>query len=202
MSSRDEAGVLAYKSNGLDDWIFKLTPVSEYATMVPLINAAQISDMPAFGPTMTMALKGLKSSDASVKHVIIISDGDPQAAPPQIMNEYKQLSISVSTVSVFPHGGVDPPTMKLIAKATGGRYYKPTDPNELPSIFIKEAKTVNRKMIANKTVTPEMNFPSPVMKGLEVVPPLHAYVLTTPKPRSEVVLQRKVEMREKLIRFL
>ncbi len=194
LNSRDEAGVLAYL-HGIggtkDDWIFELMPVSEYDTMVPLINNANIGDMPGFGNTMTMAFNGLRKSNASVKHVIIISDGDPPAPPPALLVNYKKHNISVTTVAVFPHGGTDPPTMRLMAKATGGRYYKPTDPNELPSIFIKEAKTVNRKMIVNKTVTPEVNFPSAILKGINSIPPVNAYVLTTPKPRAEVILQAK-----------
>lgn len=194
LNSRDEAGVLAYvygSSTSSDEWIFELMPVSEYETMVPLINNANIGDMPAFGPTMTMAYQGLSKNDAAVKHLIIISDGDPPAPTPELLNNYRNKNISVTTVAVFPHGGTDPPIMRQMANATGGRYYKPTDPNELPSIFIKEAKTVNRKMIINKQVTPMLNFPSPVMKGITSIPPVEAFVLTTPKPRAEVVLEAK-----------
>ena len=34
-----------------------------------------------------------------------------------------------------------------------------------------------------------MEFPSPILKGIGEIPPLRGYVLTTPKPRSEVVLR-------------
>jgi hypothetical protein len=45
-------------------------------------------------------------------------------------------------------------------------------------------------MVQNKTFTPEIGFPSPVLKGLGGLPPLHGYVLTTPKERlTEEILQ-------------
>ncbi len=101
LGAQDEVGVIAYGAR--EDWIFPLMPAGDYEKMVPLINNAQIGDMPAFGPTMQIALKGLKASDAAAKHLIIISDGDPQAAPPGLLDEYVQNKISVSTVAIFPH---------------------------------------------------------------------------------------------------
>ena len=63
--------------------------------------------------------------------------------------------VSVSTVAVFPHQGRDIQTMQVIASVTGGRFYFPDDPNQLPAIFIKEAKTLKRSMIQNKYFTPK-----------------------------------------------
>jgi hypothetical protein len=44
-------------------------------------------------------------------------------------------------------------------------------------------------MIQNKTITPVVRFPSPILKGIDAMPPLRGYVLTTPKERSTTVLQ-------------
>jgi hypothetical protein len=79
--------------------------------------------------------------------------------------------------------------MQQLAGVTGGRHYMVMDPNELPSIFIKEAKTLKRSMIQNLTFVPAVEFASPVLKGIDSMPPLHAYVLTTPKARSVTVLK-------------
>jgi hypothetical protein len=99
-----------------------------------------------------------------------------------------QKKISVSMVAIFPHGGQDISKMRAIAGVTGGRYYFPADPNQLPSIFIKESKTLKRSMIQNETLTPEVGFPSAVLKGVDAIPPLHGYVLTTAKSRAESIL--------------
>ena len=88
------------------------------------------------------------------KHTIIISDGDPSPPTPELVKQFIAEKISVSTVVINPHGGVDISGMQALAGATGGRHYMVMDPNELPSIFIKEAKTLKRSMIQNTTFVP------------------------------------------------
>jgi uncharacterized membrane protein len=188
LGARDEVGVLVYGANG-EEWLFPLTPVAEYERLVPLINNAWIGDMPAFSTTMRMGLEALRANDAAVKHMIIISDGDPAPPPPELLEELKAAKVSVSTVAVFPHGGHDESVMHLIAGATGGRYYLPHDPDLLPAIFVKEAKTLQRNMIRNLVFTPTAELRSPVLKGIDQLPELRAYVLTTPKARSLTILE-------------
>jgi hypothetical protein len=175
---------------GDSSWVFELTPVSEYDAMVRKINAAQPGDMPSFQPIMEAGYTALAKSDAAAKHMIVISDGDPGPPTPKLLADCHDKEITISTVSIFPHGGVEVGTLQAMANLTGGRYYATNDPDQLPSIFIKEAKSLKRAMVQNKTFTPEIGFPSPVLKGLGSLPPLHGYVLTTPKERlTEMILE-------------
>ncbi len=189
LGSQDEAGMLAY-TGGASSWVFELTPVSNYDAIVRKINASQPGDMPAFEPIMKAGFDGLSKSDAAAKHMIIISDGDPAPPSPQLLKAFHDREITVSTVSIFPHGGMEVDTLRAIANVTGGRYYNTNDPDQLPSIFIKEAKSLKRAMVQIKTFTPEVGFPSPILKGIGALPPLHGYVLTSPKERlTELILQ-------------
>ncbi|MEW4489735.1 VWA domain-containing protein [Thalassoglobus sp. JC818] len=183
LGNQDDVGVIAYGPGG-EQWIVDLAPASQYEDMVPAINSAVIGDMPAFGPTMQIGLDGLSKSDAATKHMIIISDGDPQIPAPNLLNKFISEKISVSTIAIFPHGGIEIETLRNIANATDGRYYFPADPNELPSIFIKEAKTLKRSMIQEKDFTPDVGFPSPVLEGIDGLPPLHGFVLTSLKENA------------------
>lgn len=195
LGAEDEAGVLIYGMSGLggnmagDQWVFPLTPARDYEHMVTLINQCEPSDMPSFESIMQMGYTGLKASDAATKHMVIISDGDPSPPTKELVQQFVDARISVSTVVINPHGGVDIDGMRALAGVTGGRHYLVMDPNELPSIFIKEAKTLKRSMIQNTTFVPEVEFTSPVLKGIDSMPPLHAYILTTPKPRSVTILK-------------
>jgi hypothetical protein len=190
LGGEDEVGLLDYHPTRGDSWEFPLTPAKEYETkLLPLINNAMPQDMPAFHGIMTMAFDALKESDASTKHAIIISDGDPQPPTPELLAQYRAAKITISTVAINPHGGQTVDLMEAIAQQTGGRFYYPKDPNSLPSIFIKEAKTLKRSMLQNKTFAPRVEFPSPVLKGIDALPQLHGLVLTTPKPRASLVLQ-------------
>ena len=180
LGSQDQVGVLAYTASG-EDWLFPLTPAGEYEKLVPLINGASIGDMPSFENTMRMGLTGLKKSDAATRHMIIISDGDPQPPTPALIKDFIDNKVSVSMVAIFPHGGLEISKMQSVAEVTGGRYYFPDDPNQLPAIFIKESKTLKRSMLQNRKFTPEVAFPSTILKGIEGIPELKGYVITTSK---------------------
>ncbi len=189
LGAQDEAGVLVFDWSGGEQWLFKLTPAGEYEELVRLINQAQIGDMPSFGVTMQMGLTELKASDASMKHMIIISDGDPQPPLPSLLKGFSDAKISVSTVAINPHQPQDTTVLQAIAGATGGRFHFPSDPSQLPSIFIKEAKTLKRSMIQEGTFHPVVQAPSPILKGIEAFPVLDGYVVTSPKGRSLTVLK-------------
>lgn len=190
LGAQDEVGVLIYGAMG-EQWVFELTPAGDYEKLAVKIQGAEPGDMPTFSGTMKKGLEGLKKSDAATKHMIIISDGDPAPPPPALIQDFRDEKVSVSTVSIFPHGGMEIQLMGNLATATGGRHYYPSDPNQLPSIFIKEAKTLKRSMIQNKTITPEVALnDNSVLKGIDAIPPLKGYVITSPKPRpAQMILQ-------------
>lgn len=189
LGAQDEVGVIDYE--GGEQWIFELTPAREYDKLSKKIQAASPGDMPSYTTTMRLGLKGLVASDAASLHMIIISDGDPPMPPPSLLKEFKDAEVTCSTVAIWPHGGRDVSTLRAIATVTGGRYYFPSNPDQLPSIFIKEAKTLKRSMIQNKTVVPEMEFSDPLMDGISDMPPVHGFVLTTPKEgvRGKTILK-------------
>ena len=188
LNPQDLVGVLAQTMNG-DEWVFDLTPASEYPQLVPVINNAQIGDMGTFGTTMQLGLKSLVESDAASRHMIIISDGDAQAPTPGLLQEFIDNQISVSTVAVFPHNG-DVSTLQQIAGLTKGRFYYPSDPNQLPSIFVKEARTLRRSQLQIRSFVPDVTGVDTVLRGITESPELHGYVLTSPRedPQAVVVL--------------
>lgn len=188
LNSEDLVGAMAQTMNG-DEWIFELTPASKYNELVPLINNASIGDMGTFATTMQLGLTALVKSDASSRHMIIISDGDASPPTPELLQKFVDSQISVSTVAVFPHNG-DVSILEGIAGATGGRFYYPNDPNQLPSIFIKEAKTLRRSQLQTRDFVPMLVNIDPMLKEITDSPQLHGYVLTTPRddPRATIVL--------------
>jgi hypothetical protein len=79
LSAKDEVGVLVYDWQGRERWLFEPVAAENYEQLAVLINNAQIGDMPDFRTTMRLGLQGLEASDASARHMIIISDGDPRS---------------------------------------------------------------------------------------------------------------------------
>src|SRR5438132_13112340 len=67
------------------------------------IDRMQPGDMPAFEAWMVMALKEFIPNPASIKHMIVISDGDPSPPSNTILRQYKRNNIKDSTVDVGAH---------------------------------------------------------------------------------------------------
>jgi uncharacterized membrane protein len=210
LSERDELGVISYNWNGPggggSNWEYPLQTKGDGARAYSAIKKMVPGDMPSFDDMLDLAVNGrngvggLLKSDARQKHIIVISDGDPQQPAQSLINQCKANKISISTVAVYPHDVSDrglPPTMRKMAQDTGGRAYGPinNNPNQLPQIFIKEATVVRRSLIHEpKEGIPLQPHPgtSDIMKGLEGVelPPLLGMVLTSKKnnPQIEVPL--------------
>lgn len=211
LSARDEIGVVSYDySRGVNgvggsQWDFPLAEKGDGSKVIAAVKNMRLGDMPSFDDSMDVALNGINGqgglirSDAKQKHVIIISDGDPQKPIQRLVDQYTAAKVSVSTVSVYPHDRSDqglPPTMRDIAKNLKGRAYGPIDsnPNQLPQIFIKEATVVRRSLIFedSKGIPVKLNqgSTSELIKGLTELPGIYGMVLTSKKedPQVEVPL--------------
>src|SRR5207244_2023461 len=103
-----------------------------------------------FDPALLMARTGLmdKKKDFGARHIIIISDGDPQQNNKALLAQVKADKITIATVGVATHGAPQDQAMANIATFVKGtnkkRYYKVDDPRKLPAIYIKETRLVSQ----------------------------------------------------------
>src|SRR5262245_18500128 len=92
-------------------------------TMLARLDRMQPGDMPQFNPPMGMSLAAFNRVNASIKHMIVISDGDPSPASNSIVAKFAAAGIKVSTVAVGAHGPAGHQVLQQIATQTGGKYY-------------------------------------------------------------------------------
>lgn len=194
----DYGGVLHWTMRG-DAWLWGgktglLEVGSNRRAMMAAIGRMTPGDMPQFDPAMRMAVAGLARTPASVKHCIIISDGDPSDPSPTTINSFKKNNITISTVAVASHGLTESKRLQGIAQATGGKYYAVRDGRALPRIFQHEARRVSRPLVYEPEggAVPEVIFPHAMLEGIDrVLPPLSGFVLTQTKDSSlaQVLIQ-------------
>jgi len=190
LSPTDEFGVINYDWQANEKWLFKLQRVRDKRRMASLISNVQPGDMPSFIKSLQMAHAALKASNASIKHVVIISDGDPAYPNDAAVLAMVADSITITTVAISPHSQTDARRLAYVANLGRGRYYEPQDSSGLPEIFIKEAATVRRALIFEEPFTPRAALASEVTTGIRPAeyPPLLGYVCTTSKELAEVPL--------------
>jgi uncharacterized membrane protein len=196
LSAPDMVGVMQYGfgagAAGIS-WVIPFQTVGEdKSRLLAKIDRMDPQDMPDFDPFLTAAADTLAdpAHNLSVKHCIVISDGDPQygAAGQAATAKMAANAITCTTVGVATHGMAESGRMKAIAEATKdgrgnpGAYYEPKNPNELPSIYIKESRRISQSFIYDKPFRPKHLIMGTITEGLpQELPPLRGFVRTTYK---------------------
>lgn len=205
LGSRDYCGLVQW--SGTDQWLWgqsqggliRVGPNRK--KMLALTDRMTIGDMPAFDPAMNMAATSFAGVNAAVKHMIIISDGDPTPASATTLRRLVQQQVKVSTVAVGSHGMLGSQEMQRIATQTGGKYYVVKSANALPKIYQREARRIARPLVyePKPPVQPAIVTPHQMVEGLETVPPVSGFVLTSLKesPLVEVILRSPQPVEEK-----
>lgn len=200
LSSRDYLGVITFNpSVGGANWDVPLSLLADKAGVISRMRNLQIGDMPDFGSTMQMAVTGLLGlKDVSQRHMIIISDGDPQPPSSSIIQQMIKNKITASTIGIG-YGGAHciEQTLISIARQTSGdprKFFRCTNPRTLPQIFVKEAKTIRRSLISEESFTPALaQYDIQTVQGVAdgPMPKLGGLVLTEPKADIVMPLVRK-----------
>jgi uncharacterized membrane protein len=187
LGPQDELGVVLW--DGTEHWVIPLAKTGTKEQMRRAIAGMNQGDLPSFDGVMSKAYEALKQSRASLKHIIVFSDGDPGAPSQDLMNRIVGERITVSTVLISGHAG--PQTMQWIADQGGGRFYPVQSPADLPQIFIKEAMVILKSAISEEPFLPKLALANDELVrgiGADEYPKLQGYVCTTPKGRAETPL--------------
>lgn len=207
LGSRDYCGLVQW--NGNESWLWGASQGGlirvgpNRKMMLGRVDQMTIGDMPAFDPGLKMAATAFAGvKDAAVKHMIIISDGDPTPPTMATLNLLKQQQVKVTTVAVGSHGMLGSQEMQKIATFTGGKYYEVKSANALPKIYQRETRRIARPLVyePQPPVQPQIVAQHEILDGFEGgVPPISGFVLTSVKdnPLVEVILRSPQPATEK-----
>lgn len=130
----------------------------------------------------------LRRTDAKVKHVILLSDGDaPREGIADLVTDMRAARVTVSCVGV---DGADRDLLAQIAERGQGRVYMVQDMGALPRIFMKETQEVQKAQLVEDEVNVRVAKRASAIEGTDVAtaPSLLGYVSTKPKPTADVIL--------------
>lgn len=172
------------------DWYEEVIPLSRNSD--PDGSGALVRSItPGGGTEMYGALERagelLENADASVKHIIVLSDGATQGRSAQRDIELGQrlhsMGITVSSIGIGDNDPQASESLRLIAANGGGTYYPVIDPNTLPRIFLKEIMVARTPSIRLGRYSPEiLPSGSPLTQGLPAsLRTLYGLNITQPK---------------------
>jgi len=188
LGPQDKAGVVRYGT--ADGWQVPLQSVKNKARINKAIRNMITGDMPSFDPTLKLAYQALRRDNSAVKHVIVLSDGDPDLPNWNLIKSAARAGISTTAVCIMPHSPRDWQTMRALAQAGKGRAYRVAQPKDVPKIFMREAQAVARSPIVEEPFRPVPRESGPLLKGMDAsaMPPLLGYVATAPKALANTQL--------------
>ena len=208
LGPQDYCGLLHWGATG-EEWLWQgasgrgMIPVGPNRNkMLARLSRMMPGDMPDFDPSLIQARKAFRRlPDAAIRHMIVISDGDPTPPTKGVVTGLIKAKVTVTTVAVGAHGPAGHIELQNLAKATGGKYYKVNQAKALPKIFQREARRVARPLIYEKKdgFDVVVRFPHEMISGIEEpLPPLTGFVMTTVKanPLVEVELVAPVSKDE------
>lgn len=171
-------------------WVFPLTTANRYEQLVPLINGATLDHLPSFHYSMELGLKDLQRSDAAARHMIILTSGAAEPPNPNLLQQFIDAKVSVSTLVIFPSANseIGLSNLRRIAQVTKGRFYSPEDPNELAPILRREARILLRSPYLTTEFTPTPGQSSASFPDLNDLPMLNGYAITTCKRNARQIL--------------
>lgn len=198
LGSGDEVGLLAF--SGTAEWVIPLQEFPDRATIDRGIGSLRPSGETRIVPAMDAAAAELLASDKELKHIILFTDGftteldlgeDFGGGPftANLLEKVKEIADLGITVSVVGTGEGAIPALEEVAAAGNGRFYPGRDLNEIPEIFVQEARLASRSFINEGQFFPVVTSTAEAVRDLASSPAILGYVATTPKPTSEIQLQ-------------
>ena len=195
----DLLGLIVFSDSASTDWAFNLRRATDRGKreMLNAILSIDTQGGTVLEPAYREALDALENTEAAIKHVIILSDGKlydgggvfgaqgTDVNFSSIARDALQDGITTSTIAIGQ--GADFARLESVALSGGGRYYEALDVSTLPKIFTNEALTATRSLLREETFAPELRA-NPLAPSSVTPPSLNAYIATTLKPDSEVLL--------------
>lgn len=184
LTPRDQVGISA----GYGTLSIKMQNVTNKQNIDNQIDNMNPVDPASYNLDLANAEQELLHTNAKIKHIILLGDGDAYDNYAPTVNRIANENITVSAVETNALSPQDIATMQNIAQWGKGRFYQANNPADIPQILLKEAQQAAKRSLINETFTPAVVSNHPVLTGFTGLPQLNGYVATTPKPAAQMVL--------------
>lgn len=187
MRSSDYVGVITFDDTF--SWVVEPTLAEDKNEIKTRIETIAEGGGTTIQPALWAALNGVKECDVSIRHVILLTDGQGESRNyKDIIEAYTNADVTLSTVAVGD--GADARLLEQLAENCGGRYYYSDMASEIPKIFAQEVFLSGDTYLQNGVFELAVNGSNEITRGLFEAgwPSIYGYVSATPKNASDVLI--------------
>ncbi len=177
-------------------WRIPMQHVTDRETLkAAMQNLQDMGDPPSYEPFIMEAARVLNNTDAKVKHIIFLGDGDAEydvgnGAINAGIQRVRNMGITLSTITTGANGPDNVKFMATLAYIGGGQAYLADRPQDLPRLLLKDQMTISQPPIIEEPFRASPVDGDEVFKGIDwnSAPPLLGYNVSNLKPTSELSL--------------
>lgn len=188
LNDSDYVGVLTFDDKY--EWQVELRLADDKAAIKDEIKQISDGGGTTIKPALQEAVRVLAGSEASVRHIVLLTDGMGETDNfADVISDCTDSGITLSTVAVGD--GSDTRLLQRLANNCGGRYYYSDKSSDIPKIFAQEVFLGGDSYIQNGV------FSLAVLQNHELTnnlfpdgwPALYGYISATPKTASSPVIE-------------
>ncbi len=183
----DYVGVLTFDDQY--EWQVEITKADDKTAIKDEITHISEGGGTTIKPALLEACEAVSESEASVKHVVLLTDGMGETNNFQdVINAYTEEGITLSTVAVGSFS--DTQLLERLADKCGGRYYYSDLASDIPKIFAREVFLGSDSYIQNGVFSLKVQKSHELTNNLfnDGWPVLYGYIAATPKTASVPVI--------------
>ena len=188
LDQRNEVGILAFDTAWT--WVVPMGPAKDKDRILKEVATIKAGGGTDLFPPLKEAYQAIYDRKALLRHVLVLSDGEVQAADfAGLVRRMQQDKITVSSVAIGKDSDVK--FMTDLSRWGRGRFYYTDDIYSIPRILTLETQLASKASIVEQPFRPVL-----VHRGHEIAqdvrwdqaPPLGGYVSATPKPTADTIL--------------
>ncbi len=200
LDRKDLVGVVTF--NNVSQTLVPIGPNEDAQATADRVRAISPGGGTNLNPALAEAGRMLRSVEANVKHVIVLSDGRSRGSSEEALNIATDLAsdgVTISTIAVGDEADVQ--TLSAIAARGRGAHHRVLDPYSLPRVFIREIRVVRKPQIRETPFTPViLPSGSPLTAGVGGSwPRLFGLVLTQRRPEPTITYAAEAPSGEPLL---
>jgi hypothetical protein len=174
LDPRDRIGLIAFSDTF--DWIRPIAPAEDLGGLERSLRSLEATGSTEVFPAVREAWRVLKDDPSSVRHVIVVSDGqDLLSGFHQMLTGMTGEKITLSTVGIGLD--YDPRFLGSLAQWGQGRFYDATDPRDLPRVV-----TLDTRRVVDSAQKPPPAEPAPDLTAGSSEPPATPPAPEPPRP--------------------
>ncbi|PDW04259.1 VWA domain-containing protein [Candidatus Viridilinea mediisalina] len=179
----DQIGIFVFDE--FAQTIMPIQPLPDLFTLEDFIGRISLGGGTNIRAGIELGAQALAASDARIKHLILLTDGIDNSNYADLVEAMRADNTTVSFISIGTHTNQ---SLERLAERGGGSFYRVTDAQAVPSIFLNETVRIAGRDLVEEPFFPLLLLDAPPLRGLGPLPPLYGYNVSEARATARTLL--------------